>query len=65
MLYVLMRYDEDITGYGYEPPTWDGENMLNLLLQSLPVFIPIAQLRGSRQVQSLLIIWDFRLRILD
>jgi hypothetical protein len=50
MLYVLMRYDEDITGYGYEPPTWDGENMLNLLLQSLPVFIPM---------QSLLIIWDF------
>ena len=56
MLYVLMRYDEDITGYGYEPPTWDGENMLNLLLQNLPVFIPM---------QSLLVIWDFRLRILD
>ncbi len=36
--------------------TWDGENMLNPLLQSHPVFIPM---------ESLAVIWDFRLRILD
>jgi hypothetical protein len=36
--------------------SWDGEKMLNPLLQSHPVFIPM---------ESLLIIWDFRLRILD
>jgi hypothetical protein len=44
---------------------WDCENMLNPLLQSHPAFIPIARPRGSRQVESLAIIWDFRLRILD
>jgi hypothetical protein len=35
---------------------WDGENMPNLHLQMLPVFIPL-----TSQVKN----WDFRLRILD
>jgi hypothetical protein len=35
-------------------PIWDGENMLNLLLHSHPVFISLT---------SRVIIWGFRLRI--
>jgi len=39
-------------GYG-RVQAWDGENMLNPLLQRHPAFIPI---------ELLDIIWDFRLR---
>jgi hypothetical protein len=47
-----------VTGWCFKSTAlnWDGENILTPLLQNHPVFIPM---------ESLVIIWDFRLRILD